>query len=202
MDEELILAHRDVPALMPFLHLPVQSGSDRVLAAMNRRHTAADYRRLVDRLRTARPDIALSSDFIVGFPGESERDFAASLTLIRDIGFAQAFSFKYSPRPGTPAAQMPDQVSEEVKAARFQVLRDLLDQGQRAFNRACVGRVLPVLFERPGRHAGQWVGRSPYLQGVHAQAPARCQGAVVNIRITGIGPNSLAGEIAAAEAMA
>jgi tRNA-2-methylthio-N6-dimethylallyladenosine synthase len=201
MKDELILAHRDVPALMPFLHLPVQSGSDRVLAAMNRRHTVADYRRLLDRLRRARPDIALSSDFIVGFPGESEEDFAASLALIREIGFAQAFSFKYSPRPGTPAAQMTDQVSEKVKAARFQILRDLLDQGQRDFNRACVGRVLPVLFERPGRHAGQWVGRSPYSQGVHAEAPARCQGTVVNIRITGIGPNSLAGEVAA-EAMA
>lgn len=202
MDDELILAHHDVPALMPFLHLPVQSGSDRVLAAINRRHSAADYRRLIDRLRTARPDIALSSDFIVGFPGENEQDFAASLALIRDVGFAQAFSFKYSPRPGTPAAQMPGQVAEEVKSARFQILRDLLDQGQRAFNQACLGRVLPVLFERPGRHAGQLVGRSPYLQGVHAQAPARCLGEVVHLRITGIGPNSLAGEVEAAEATA
>lgn len=202
MNDDLILAHRDVPALMPFLHLPVQSGSDRVLAAMNRRHGAADYRRLVDRIRTARPDIALSSDFIVGFPGESETDFAATLALIREIGFAQAFSFKYSPRPGTPAAQMPDQVSDAVKSARLQILQDLLDQGRRDFNRSCAGRVLPVLFERPGRHPGQLVGRSPYLQGVHAQAPARCQGAVVNVRITGIGPNSLAGEVDMAEVTA
>lgn len=202
MNDDLILAHRDVPALMPFLHLPVQSGSDRVLAAMNRRHGAADYRRLVDRIRTARPDIALSSDFIVGFPGESETDFAATLALIREIGFAQAFSFKYSPRPGTPAAQMPDQVSDAVKSARLQILQDLLDQGRRDFNRSCAGRVLPVLFERPGRHPGQLVGRSPYLQGVHAQAPAHCQGAVVNVRITGIGPNSLAGEVDMAEVTA
>ena len=202
MDDDLTAAHRDVPALMPFLHLPVQSGADRVLAAMNRRHTSADYRRIVDRLRAARPDIALSSDFIVGFPGESDADFAATLALIGAVGYAQAFSFKYSPRPGTPAAQMTDQVADEVKSARLEILQERLDQQQQDFNRSCAGRVLPVLFERPGRHAGQLVGRSPYLQWVHATAPARCQGAVMNVRITGIGPNSLAGEVETAEVTA
>lgn len=202
MDDELIAAHRDVPALMPFLHLPVQSGSDRMLAAMNRRHSVADYRRIIDKLRAARPDIALSSDFIVGFPGESETDFAATLALVREIGFAQAFSFKYSKRPGTPAAQLPDQIPDAVKSSRLQILQDLLDDARNGFNRSCVGRVLPVLFERQGRHPGQLVGRSPYLQGVHALAPARCQGAVVPVRITGIGTNSLAGEVEAAEVTA
>jgi len=202
MDDELIAAHRDVPAVMPFLHLPVQSGSDRVLAAMNRRHSVADYRRIIDRLRAARPDIALSSDFIVGFPGESETDFAATLALVREIGFAQAFSFKYSKRPGTPAAQLPDQIPDAVKSSRLQILQDLLDDARNGFNRSCVGRVLPVLFERPGRHPGQLVGRSPYLQGVHALAPARCQGTVVPVRITGIGTNSLTGEVEAAEVTA
>ena len=172
VDDALIAAHRDVPQLMPFLHLPVQSGSDRVLAAMNRRHTADDYRRTVERLRAARPDLALSSDFIVGYPGESDADFAATLDLVRDIGFAQAFSFKYSPRPGTPAASAADQVPEPVKAERLAELQALLQQQQRAFNAACVGRVLPVLFEKPGRHDGQLVGRSPYLQ----SRPCRCAG--------------------------
>ncbi len=202
MDDELIAAHRDVPAVMPFLHLPVQSGSDRVLAVMNRRHSVADYRRIIDKLRAARPDIALSSDFIVGFPGESETDFAATLALVREIGFAQAFSFKYSKRPGTPAAQLPDQIPDAVKSSRLQILQDLLDDARNGFNRSCVGRVLPVLFERPGRHPGQLVGRSPYLQGVHALAPARCQGTVVPVRITGIGTNSLTGEVEAAEVTA
>lgn len=202
MDEALIAAHRDVPALMPFLHLPVQSGSDRMLDAMNRRHNVVDYRRIIDQLRAARPDIALSSDFIVGFPGESDADFAATLALIRDVGFAQAYSFKYSARPGTPAAQMTDQVSEDVKSARLQILQDLLDGQRRAFNQSCAGRVLPVLFERPGRYPGQLVGRSPYLQGVHAEIPARYQGMVLPVRITGIDTNSLAGEVESAEVSA
>jgi len=202
MDDDLIAAHRDVSILMPFLHLPVQSGSDHVLAAMNRRHTAAEYRRIVERLRQARPDIALSSDFIVGFPGETDADFAATLALVRDIGFAQAFSFKYSPRPGTPAAQMTNQVPDAVKAARLQILQSLIDDAQRDFNRSCEGRVLPVLFERPGRHPGQLVGRTPYLQWVHAAAPARCLGAILDVRITGIGPNSLAGAVDTAEVTA
>ncbi len=202
MDDDLIAAHRDVPALMPFLHLPVQSGSDRILGAMNRRHTVADYCRVLEKLRRARPDLALSSDFIVGFPGESDEDFAATLALIGELGFAQAYSFKYSPRPGTPAAQMHDQVPDAVKSTRLQILQRLVEQGQSKFNRSCVGRVLPVLFERPGRHPGQMVGRSPYLQSVHAHVPAHCEGTVLNLRITGVGPNSLAAEVERAEVTA
>ncbi len=181
---------------MPFLHLPVQSGSDRVLAAMNRRHTAAQYRRTVERLRRARPDIALSSDFIVGFPGESEEDFRATTDLVRDIGYAQAFSFKYSPRPGTPAASAPDQISEPVKAERLATLQAVLRDQQRAFNQSCVGEILPVLFEKPGRHPGQLVGRSPYLQSVHAEAGTERIGEIVPVTIRATQPNSLAGVIA------
>jgi len=198
MSDELIAAHRDVPALMPYLHLPVQSGSDRVLAAMNRHHGADDFRRLVDRLRDARPDLALASDFIVGFPGESDADFAATLALVRDVGFAQAYSFKYSARPGTPASALPGQVAETVKAERLAVLQDLLDYQQRAFNERCAGRTLPVLFEREGKHAGQLVGRSPYMQAVHALAPKSLLGAIAEIRIVAGHANSLAGERLAA----
>jgi tRNA-2-methylthio-N6-dimethylallyladenosine synthase len=197
VDDGLIAAHRDVAELMPFLHLPVQSGSDRVLAAMNRRHTADQYRRTVERLRGARPDLALSSDFIVGFPGENEADFDATLALVREIGFAQAFSFKYSPRPGTPAASAADQVPEPVKAERLARLQALLHDGQRLFNEASVGRVLPVLFEKPGRHEGQLVGRSPYLQSVHAEAGAERIGEIVPVTIRAALPNSLAGAIVA-----
>ena len=196
VDDELIAAHRDVPALMPFLHLPVQSGSDRVLAAMNRRHTADDYRRVIGRLRAARSDIVFSSDFIVGFPGESDADFAATLALAREIGYAQAFSFKYSPRPGTPAALMPEQVPDAVKTERLSLLQDLLVGQQRAFNAASLGRELPVLFEKRGRHRGQLVGRSPYLQAVHAAAPEQLIGTVVAVRLVRTEPNSLAGELA------
>ena len=196
MDEGLIRAHGEVAALMPSLHLPVQSGSDRVLAAMNRRHTADDYRRLVARLRAVRPDLALSGDFIVGFPGESDEDFAATMALVGEIGYAQAYSFKYSPRPGTPAASLADQVPEAVKAARLNALQSLLRDRQTAFNRACVGRVLPVLFERPGRHAGQLVGRSPYMQACHAEAPRAAIGDIVDVRILEAGANSLAAELA------
>ena len=195
VDETLIAAHRDVPELMPFLHLPVQSGSDRVLAAMNRRHTAELYRRTVDRLRAACPDLALSSDFIVGFPGETDADFAATLALVGEIGFAQAFSFKYSARPGTPAAAEPDQVPEAVKAERLAELQALLNAQQRAFNQSCVGRTLPVLFEKPGRHPGQLVGRSPYLQAVHAELSAHAIGEIVAVRIDAAQPNSLAGTV-------
>jgi tRNA-2-methylthio-N6-dimethylallyladenosine synthase len=195
VDDALIAAHRDVPQLMPFLHLPVQSGSDRVLHAMNRRHTADDYRRIVERLRGARGDIAFSSDFIVGFPGESDADFARTLELAREIGYVQAFSFKYSPRPGTPAALMPRQVPEAVKTERLAVLQALLTEQQRRFNIASLGREMPVLFEKRGRHPGQLVGRSPYLQAVHAAAPERLIGRLAAVRLVRVERNSLAGEL-------
>lgn len=193
VDAALIDAHRTVPALMPYIHLPVQSGSDRILKAMNRRHSADAYRRLVDRLRDARPDLALSSDFIVGFPGESDADFAATVQLVETVGFAQAYSFKYSPRPGTPASLEP-QLDDEVKAERLARLQALLNDQQAAFNAACVGRVMPVLFERRGRRPDQVVGRSPYLQAVHAPFDAAVLGTVQPVRISSSGPNSLAGE--------
>ncbi|MGH7212680.1 MAG: MiaB/RimO family radical SAM methylthiotransferase, partial [Acetobacteraceae bacterium] len=197
MDERLIAAHRDIPELMPFLHLPVQSGSDRVLAAMNRKHSAADYLRLVERLRAARPDLALSSDFIVGHPGETAADFAATLALVRAVGFAQAYSFKYSPRPGTPAAAAPAQVPEPEKDARLAELQALLRAQQAAFSAACVGRVLPVLFTGPGRHPGQIAGRSPALQPVHVTGPAHLIGAETAVKITAAHPNSLSGTLVA-----
>lgn len=194
MSDELIAAHRDVAKLMPYLHLPVQSGSDRVLQAMGRRHSAADYRRIVERLRTARPDLALSSDFIIGFPGETEADFEATLVLVGDIGFAQAYSFKYSPRPGTPAALLP-QVDETCAGERLTILQALLGEQQRAFNRACVGSVMPVLFDSRGRHPGQLVGRSPYMQAVHALAADGAVGTIREVRIDAASANSLAGTL-------
>jgi tRNA-2-methylthio-N6-dimethylallyladenosine synthase len=196
MDGELIAAHRDLPELMPQLHLPVQSGSDRVLAAMNRRHTRADYLNIVERLRGARPDLALTSDFIVGFPGETEPDFAATLDLIGAVGFSGAFSFKYSPRPGTPGADMSDQVSEEIKSERLARLQAAIDQSQAAFNRRCIGRTFDVLFERHGRHPGQIVGRSPYLQPVQVTAPSSLIGNVAAVTISDVASNSLFGVLA------
>jgi tRNA-2-methylthio-N6-dimethylallyladenosine synthase len=196
VDAAQIAAHRDVPQLMPFLHLPVQSGSDRVLAAMNRRHSVTQYRRTVERLRAARPDLALSSDFIVGFPGESDADFAETLDLVREIGFAQAFSFKYSPRPGTPAATAGGQIAETVKTERLAALQELLAAQQRRFNEDCIGRVLAVLLEKPGRHAGQLVGRTPYLQAAHIAAGDARIGDIVAVRIAAASGNSLAGTIA------
>ncbi len=195
VDDELIAAHAEVPKLMPFLHLPVQSGSDRVLAAMNRRHGAGDYRRLTEKLRNARPDLALSSDFIVGFPGETDDDFRATLRLVEDVGFIQAYSFKYSPRPGTPAAAMPDQVEDAVKGERLAELQDLLNRQQLAFNEACVGRVMPVLLDRRGRRPGQMVGRSPYMQPVHTEASEESLGALVALRIAAGYANSLSGDV-------
>jgi tRNA-2-methylthio-N6-dimethylallyladenosine synthase len=194
VDDALIAAHRDLPRVMPFLHLPVQSGADRVLAAMNRRHTADDYRRTVQKLRDARPDIAFSSDFIVGYPGERELDFRATLDLVAEIGFAQAYSFKYSPRPGTPAAAE-RQVPEPVKAERLAVLQSLLREQQRAFNDAAVGTTMPVLFEKPGRHPGQLVGRTPWLHPVHADADPSQIGRIVPAHIIGVRSNSLTGVI-------
>lgn len=202
MDDALIAAHRDLPALMPFLHLPVQSGSDRILDAMNRGHTAAEYRDIVLRLRDARPDIALSSDFIVGHPGETDADFEATLQLIRDVGFAQAFSFKYSPRPGTPAAGAPLQIAEDVKDARLQALQALLREQQDAFNAATVGRVVPVLFTGHGRKAGQLAGRSPYLQPVHVNGPDGLIGQIVNVEIRERYTNSLSGTLVQERAFA
>ncbi|MBX6326978.1 MAG: tRNA (N6-isopentenyl adenosine(37)-C2)-methylthiotransferase MiaB [Pseudolabrys sp.] len=198
MSDDLIAAHAELPALMPFVHLPVQSGSDRILAAMNRRHTRADYLSLVARLRRARADIALSSDFIVGFPGESEADFRATLSLVEEVGFAGAFSFMYSARPGTPAADMDNQVPPQVKAERLQRLQAAIARGQRAFNAGFAGRTIDVLLEKPGRLAGQLVGRSPYLQAVQVMAPRALIGSVVSVTITEIGSNSLFGELAGA----
>ena len=195
MDEGLIAAHGEIEALMPYLHLPVQAGSDKVLKAMNRGHTAEHYLRLVDRIRAARPDIALSGDFIVGFPGESDADFEKTLEVVREARYASAFSFKYSRRPGTPAAAMPGQVPEEVKAERLQRLQGVLEEQHQAFNAAMAGRIVPVLFEREGRHPGQIAGRSPYLQAVHAEAPQRLIGRIVPVRIASAGSNSLAGAV-------
>jgi tRNA-2-methylthio-N6-dimethylallyladenosine synthase len=199
MDDALIAAHAEVPKLMPYLHLPVQSGSDRILAAMNRRHSAADYLRIVERLRRARPDLALSSDFIVGYPGESDADFADTLKLVSEVGFAQAYSFKYSPRPGTPAAAEDVQLSEAVKAERLAGLQQLLAAQATAFNATCVGRSLPVLLERPGRKPGQLVGRSPYMQSVYVAVPevaiSRLRGTMMEVQIDAAHSNSLAGRL-------
>ncbi len=193
MDDDLIAAHGDLPQLMPFLHLPVQSGSDRMLAAMNRKHTAAEYLRLIDRLRAARPDLAMSSDFIVGHPGETEADFEATLDLIRSVGFSQAFSFKYSPRPGTPAAGAPHQVPEAEKDRRLYALQDLLRAQQADFNARCVGLTLPVLITGQGRHRGQIAGRSPYLQPVHLTGPVELIGQEIPVCIDAAHTNSLSG---------
>jgi len=198
LDDELIAAHRDVGALMPFLHLPVQSGSDRILHAMNRGHTGDAYRRIVDRLRAANPDLAMASDFIVGFPGESDADHAATLRLIADVGFAHAYSFKYSPRPGTPASSLGEQVPEATKNARIAGVQQLLGAQQMAFNHATVGRTLPVLLERRGKKPGQLAGRSPYMQSVHVAAPERLLGRIVDVTITEAHPNSLRGRVATA----
>jgi tRNA-2-methylthio-N6-dimethylallyladenosine synthase len=179
---------------MPFLHLPVQSGSDRILAAMNRKHDVDLYLRLVDRLKHVRPDLALSSDFIVGHPGETDADFADTIKLITRVGFAQAYTFKYSPRPGTPAANI-DQIPESVRSERLQSLQQLLGAQTRAFNMASVGRTQPVLVERAGQRPGQLLGRGPYMQLVHFNGPERLFGSIANIRITdGLG-NSLAGHV-------
>jgi len=198
LDAELVAAHAAERKLMPYLHLPVQSGSDAVLKAMNRGHTADDYRRLVDRLRHAAPGIALSSDFIVGFPGENDRDFAATLRLVGDIGYAQAYSFMYSPRPGTPAAALAAQVPAAVKAERLAMLQACLAEQQVAFNHEAIGRTLSVLLERRGRKPGQLVGRSPAMQAVHVTAGEDLLDRIVEVRIIGAGPNSMAGELALA----
>ena len=196
VDDDLIAVHRDLPQLAPQLHLPVQSGSDRILDAMNRRHTRAGYLRTIERLRTARPDLSLTSDFIVGFPGETEDDFAATLRLVDEVGYSDSYSFKYSQRPGTPGATMPDQVAEEVKSERLARLQAAIRRHQLAFNARCRGLTLDVLMEKPGRLPGQLTGRSPYLQAVNVMAPQSLIGDIVSVRITELGTNSLFGVLA------
>ncbi|HYV71359.1 MAG TPA: tRNA (N6-isopentenyl adenosine(37)-C2)-methylthiotransferase MiaB [Pseudolabrys sp.] len=191
MDDDLIAAHAELPTLMPYVHLPVQSGSDSILQAMNRKHTRRDYLQVIDRLRAARNDLAFTSDFIVGFPGETEADFCETLSLIDDVGFAGAYSFMYSARPGTPAADMDDQVPQEEKAERLQRLQSVITRHQRAFNAGFAGRTIDVLLEKPGRLPRQLVGRSPYLQAVQVMAPAKLIGSVRHVTVTEVGSNSL-----------
>jgi tRNA-2-methylthio-N6-dimethylallyladenosine synthase len=191
MDDDLIAAHRDLGALMPYLHLPVQSGSDRILRAMNRRHTSADYLRLIGRIRAARSDIAMSGDFIVGFPGETEADFEDTLKMVREVSYASAFSFKYSPRPGTPGAEMDGHVAEPVKDERLQRLQALLGEQQQAFTNSMIGRTMSTLIEKPGRQPGQKVGRSPWLQPVIVDEKVAEIGDIIDVRITKTGFNSL-----------
>jgi tRNA-2-methylthio-N6-dimethylallyladenosine synthase len=198
MTEDLIAAHAENPKLMPYLHLPVQSGSDSVLKAMNRGHSAEHYLRLIERVRKARPDMAISGDFIVGFPGETEKDFESTLQLVREVRYASAYSFKYSPRPGTPAAGHEKQIPEAETSARLQELQKLIHRQQTDFNTALVGRTVPVLLEKPGRDPGQLVGRSPYLQAVHIEADSALIGRIVDTHITGVGTNSLSGHYARA----
>jgi len=195
MDDALIAAHRDLDILMPYLHLPVQSGSDMILKAMNRRHTAAEYLRTIERIKTARPDMALSGDFIVGFPGETDQDFEDTLKIIADVGYASAYSFKYSTRPGTPGANLTDQVDEAVKSERLYRLQDLVNSQTAAFHASCVGKTLPVLIERPGRMPGQVGGRSPYLQAVHLNGGPELIGSIQQVEIVGTSTNSLVGQL-------
>jgi tRNA-2-methylthio-N6-dimethylallyladenosine synthase len=194
MTDALIAAHHDIEKLMPYLHLPVQSGSNRILRAMNRSHTAETYLAILKKMRAARPDIALSGDFIVGFPGETEEDFTATLNLVDEVGYASAYSFKYSPRPGTPAATMEDQIAPKVMEERLQRLHDRINSHQIAFNSASVGKVTEVLIERRGRHPGQMIGRSPWLQSVHLETDA-VPGDIVPVTLISAGPNSMAGAL-------
>ncbi len=199
MDDGLIAALGEEEKLMPYLHLPVQAGSDKILKAMNRGHTAEHYLKLIERIRAARPDIALSGDFIVGFPGETNEDFEGTLALVEAVGYASAYSFKYSRRPGTPGAAMAKQVAEDEKDARLARLQELLERQRQAFNSARIGETLPVLFEKTGRHEGQLVGRSPYLQSVHVRAPQSLIGTIASVKIEGVTPNALAGVLAKRE---
>ena len=201
MSDDLIAAFADNPKLMPYLHLPVQAGSDRVLKAMNRKHTAADYLRLIGKIRAARPDIAISGDFIVGFPGETEEDFTATLALVAEVEYAQGYSFRYSARPGTPAAEADGQVPEEEKAERLSRLQELLAAQQKTFNERFMGATFDVLLEKPGRHEGQLAGRSPWLQAVHVPAAGRHIGEIVPVRVDGVGKNALSAHIERERAM-
>lgn len=202
MDEDLIAAFADTPAVMPYFHLPVQSGSDRILNAMNRKHTAADYLDIIARLRAARPDIAISGDMIVGFPGETEEDFEATLALARAVEYAACYSFKYSRRPGTPGAAMAGQVDEAVKTERLARLQALLSEQQTGFNLSMTGRRLPVLFDRVGRNRGQIGGRSPYLQAVHCDGPVSLIGQIADVEITGASQNALSARLVPGETRA
>lgn len=195
MHDELYKAHAEIDILMPYLHLPVQAGSDRILEAMNRKHTSDDYRRIIDKLKTARPDLAMASDFIVGFPGESEKDFAETLRLVRDVNYAQAYSFKYSPRPGTPASISDLQISEDVKARRLDDLQSLLNEQQYGFNKKFMGQTMPVIFEKHLKKSNQLWGRSPFMQAVTVPGNPRLVGKMMDVRITHAGPNSLVGEL-------
>jgi tRNA-2-methylthio-N6-dimethylallyladenosine synthase len=195
MDDDLIAAHRDLDKLMPYLHLPVQSGSDRILKAMNRRHTRADYLRTIARIKAARPDMAMSGDFIVGFPGETDADFDETLSLVREVGYASAYTFKYSIRPGTPGADMPGQIPESVKTERLAALNEQITTQMREFGKAVVGRTLEVLIDKKGRMPGQIGGRSPYLQAVHMDGPERLIGTVQPVLIVAGGNNSIEGKI-------
>jgi tRNA-2-methylthio-N6-dimethylallyladenosine synthase len=196
MKQDLVDAHRDIPKLMPFMHLPVQSGSDKILKAMNRKHTADHYREIMADVRKARPDIAMSSDFIVGFPGETDQDFEDTMQLVRDVGYAFAYSFKYSARPGTPAANMGNLVHESVKKDRIQRLQALLNEQQLAFNEAQIGKIVPVLFDRKGRTDGQLHGRTPQNLAIHVQGNDRLRGHTLDVEITGANANSLTGNVA------
>ena len=195
VDDDLIECHRNLKKLMPYLHLPIQSGSNDVLKRMNRRHTKDEYLRVVDRLKEANPDIGMSSDFIVGFPGESDKDFQDTLDVVNRVKYIQAFSFKYSRRPGTPASIMDNQIEEKIKKERLQVLQDLLFDYQLKFNKQSVGKVMPVLFEAKGRHNGQLTGRTPYMQNLYAKADKNLINKIVSVKVTGASTNSLKGEV-------
>lgn len=195
VNDDLIACHRDLKQLMPYLHLPVQSGSDRVLKAMNRRHTRGDYLTVVEKLLNANPDLRMSSDFIVGFPGETDDDFNQTLSLVKEVGYIQAFSFKYSRRAGTPAALMPNQVEENVKKERLEILQSLLFALQTEFNLSCIGKTCEVLFEQQGRHQNQWIGRTPYMQNLHAKADESLLNKIVKVQILGATTNSLSGKV-------
>lgn len=194
MSDDLIACHKDIEILMPYLHLPVQSGSDRILKAMNRRHNSADYLKVVEKLYLANPNLKMSSDFIVGFPGESDEDFAKTLDIVNKVKYIQAFSFKYSKRPGTPAAVMENQVEEKIKKERLEILQNLLFSYQKAFNLSCIGKVMPVLLEQKGRHKGQLIGRTPYMQNLHIKTDDANMNKIINAEITAATTNSLTGE--------
>ena len=194
VDDDLIDCHRDLKILMPYLHLPIQSGSDKILKAMNRRHNSSDYLRIVEKLRKANPDLRMSSDFIVGFPGETDEDFQKTLDVVNEVKYIQAFSFKYSRRPGTPAAVMDNQVEEKVKKERLNVLQTLLFSYQEAFNKSCVGKIMPVLFEQKGRHKGQLIGRTPYMQNLHIETNSDNINKIIEVEVTEATTNSLSGK--------